>query len=182
MTSQKYAYSVVRDTREKVDQGWFFPKTELCSGTIIQKLDTGDYSISGLEPYLAIERKGSVGEFCTNLTQDRFVAPYDPSKPLDKQSEFVRLEYIRWPFILLEFSMTDLIKYPNIPSIPPRLRNSIKFKGHAALKKMLELQMMYKTKILFCDNETSAKSTASSIFKRVIEQIEAEQNANKAKS
>ena len=179
MTSQKYAYAVIRDTREKPDQGWMFPKTELCSGTIIQKLDSGDYSISGLEAYVSIERKGSVNEFCTNLTQERFVGPYDPAKPLDKQSEIVRLEGIRWPFILLEFTVEDLIKYPNIPSVPPRLRHSIKFKGHAALKKIIELEMKYKTRIIFCGSK--AKDVASSIFKRVIEQLEAEQNANKAK-
>lgn len=179
MTSQKYAYAVVRDTREKEDQGWLFPKTELCSGTIIQKLDTGDYSISGLEPYVTLERKGSVNEFCTNLTQERFVGSYDPNKPLDKQSEMVRLEGIRWPFILLEFTVEDLIKYPNIPSIPPRLRHSIKFKGHAALKKIIELEMKYKTRIIFCGNK--AKDVASSIFKRVIEQLEYE-HANKTKA
>ena len=163
-------YTVVRDTREKFGQGWKFPASERCAGTLMRKLDVGDYSLLGFEKLVTIERKGSVSEFCGNLTQDRFIAPFDENKTLDKQSEFVRLEAVHWPFILLEFTIEDLIHYPNLPDIPPNLRRSIKFKGTAALKKVIELQMQYKTKIIFCG--TRAKDVASSIFKRVVEEIE----------
>ncbi len=174
MTSAKYAYTVVRDTREKLEQGWLFPKTEKCSGTIIQKLDSGDYSLAGLEHMVSLERKGSVNEFCTNLTQDRFCAPFDPLKPMDKQSELVRLQSIKYSYILLEFEMDELIKYPNIPSVPPRLRHSIRFKGAAALKKIIELEMMFNTRIVFCGKR--GKDMASSIFKRVVEELEQARN------
>lgn len=168
-------YTVVRDTREKVDQGWIFPVSERCAGTLTQKLDVGDYSLLGFEKLVTIERKGSVSEFCGNLTQTRFVGEYDPAKEIDKQSEFLRLELIQWPFILLEFEVDDLLKYPNLRDIPPRLRRDIIFKGPAAFKKVIELQMKYKTRIIFCGNR--AKDVASSIFKRVVEEIERKNNA-----
>lgn len=163
-------YTVIRDTREQDAQGWIFNKSERCAGTIRQKLDVGDYSLMGFEQLFTIERKGSVAEFCGNLTQPRFVAPLDPDKPLSKQSEFVRLEQIHWPFILLEFTIDDVLKYPNVPELPPKLRRMIRFKGGAALKKIIELQMHYKTKIIFCGDR--GKDVASSIFKRMVEEIE----------
>ena len=169
-TKKLSKYRVVRDTREKIDQGWMFIESERCSGTRVEKLDVGDYSLSGFEKLVTIERKGSVSEFCGNLTQERFVGSYDPKKSFDKQAEFIRLEAITWPFIILEFTLEELLKYPDIPGIPPRLRKTIRFKGSAALKKIIELQMMYKTKILFCGNK--GKEVASSIFKRVVEEIE----------
>jgi len=163
-------YTVIRDTREQGENGWFFDPSQRCAGTLIKKLDSGDYSLLGFESLISIERKGSVAEFCGNLTQDRFVSDYDPSKELNKQSEIVRLQTIKWSFILLEFEMDDLIKYPNIMEVPPNLRRTIVFKGSAALKKILELQMKYNTKIIFCGKR--GKDVASSIFKRVVEEIE----------
>jgi len=173
--NKEYAkYTVVRDTREKVDQGWHFPESERCAGTLIQKLDVGDYSLLGFEKLVTIERKGSVSEFCGNLTQSRFVGEYIEGKELDKQSEILRLEGIQWPFILLEFEIDDLFKYPYIHDVPVKLRRDIIFKGPAAVKKVLELQMRYKTRIIFCGNR--AKDVASSIFKRVVEEIERTKN------
>lgn len=174
MSTDKYKtyskYTVVRDTREKLEQGWHFDESDRCAGTINKKLDSGDYSLLGFESLVTLERKGSINEFCTNLTQERFIGNYDPSKEMDKQSEMVRLELIKWPFLLLEFTIDDLFKYPNVPDVPPRLRKSIRFKGPAAVKKVVELQLMYKTKIIFCGKR--GKDVASSIFKRIVEEIE----------
>lgn len=165
-------YTIVRDTREKDEKGWWFTPSQRCLGTQEEKLDVGDYSIQGLEKVITIERKGSVAEFCGNLTQARFVAPYDEGKPLAKQSEFVRLEAIQYPFIILEFDVDELLRYPYIEGIPARVRRFIRFKGPAAFKKVIELQMLYKTHIIFA-GKNRGKDVASSIFKRIIEEVEA---------
>lgn len=165
-------YTIVRDTREKEEKGWWFTPSERCAGTQEEKLDVGDYSIKGLEKFVTLERKGSVAEFCGNLTQPRFVAPYDSKKELNKQSELVRLEAIAYPFIILEFEVDDLLRYPYIDGIPGRVRRYIRFKGPAAFKKVIELQMQYKTSIIFA-GKTRGKDVASSIFKRIIEEVEA---------
>lgn len=167
-------YTVVRDTREKEGQGWVFTPNERCAGTVIKKLGVGDYSLEGYENLFTIERKGSVAEFCANLNQDRFIADFNPNKTSDKQSEFNRLQTIVYPYILLEFEVSDLLKYPDIPEIPKFLRKKIRFKGYAALKKVIELEMKYKTRIIFCGDK--GKEVASSIFKRMIEEIEAKTN------
>jgi hypothetical protein len=165
-------YTIVRDTREKELKGWWFTPSERCAGTQEEKLDVGDYSIKGLEKFFTIERKGSVAEFCGNLNQARFVGEYVPDKPLNKQSEFVRLEAITHPFIILEFDVDELIRYPYIEGIPARVRRYIRFKGPAAFKKVIELQMKYKTTIIFA-GKNRGKDVASSIFKRIIEEVEA---------
>lgn len=163
-------YTVVRDTREKEGHGWTFPSSTRCTGTLVQKLDVGDYSLLGFEKLFTIERKGSIMEFCSNLMEKRFMADYNPSKKPNQQSEFVRLEFIKWPFMLLEFTVEDLVKYPHIPVVPPKLRSRIRFTGSVAMKTMIELQMKYKTKIIFCGDR--ARDVASSIFKRIVEEIE----------
>jgi hypothetical protein len=169
--SEQTKYTIVRDTREKERQGWWFSPSERCNGTLAQKLDVGDYSIQGLEKLVTIERKGSVAEFCANLTQLRFVGPYHPGKALSKQSEFVRLEAITHPFIILEFDVDEMIRYPYIDEVPHKIRRAIRFKGPAALKKLIELQMEYKTTVIFAGRKRG-KDVASSIFKRIIEEVE----------
>ena len=168
---EQIKYTVVRDTREKEEKGWWFTPSERCAGTQEEKLDVGDYSIRGLEKFVTIERKGSVAEFCGNLTQARFVAPYDAKKKLSRQSEFVRLEAVTHPFLILEFDIDDLLRYPYIDAIPNRVRRYIRFKGPAAFKKVIELQMQYRTHIIFA-GKSRGKDVAASIFKRIIEEVE----------
>jgi|TARA_R100000900_G_scaffold137044_1_gene115302 ERCC4-type nuclease len=148
-------YTVIRDTREHNDKGWLFDTSARCDGTSTSKLDTGDYSIEGLEDIFCIERKGSVSEFARNVTENRF------------ERELERLESFKYPFIILEFEMSDIIDYPKNSGIPYRQRNQLRFKGPFILKRLLEFQMKYKTKILLCGRR--GKEVASSIFKRVLE-------------
>ena len=60
------SFTIIVDTREQ--QPWTFDNYV----TANQKLDTGDYSILGMENILAIERKKSVSEFANNITESRF--------------------------------------------------------------------------------------------------------------
>ena len=91
-------FTVIRDTREK--NGWYFKETEYCQGMLEQKLDTGDYSIVGLEDILCIERKGCVSELANNIVDKRF----------DRELE--RMEGFKYKFLILEFSLTDLMNFP----------------------------------------------------------------------
>lgn len=160
-------YTIIRDSREQAGKGWVFSKSELFDGTEIAKLGTGDYTIKGFEKQIVIERKGCVAEFCANLTQQRFVGDYVDGKDISKQSEFVRMETIPHTFIILEFNLEELLKYPYIKEIPSYRRKYIKFKGYAALGKINELMLKYKTKILFCGDK--GQDVASSIFKRFLD-------------
>jgi len=148
-------YTVIRDTREHNDKGWLFAKSSRCEGTETVKLDTGDYSVVGMEESFCIERKGSVTEFARNVTENRF------------ERELERLESFDYPFIILEFSMADILDYPKNSGIPYSKRKQLRFRGPFILKRLIEFQMKYKTKILICGSR--GKEVASSIFKRIIE-------------
>jgi hypothetical protein len=58
-------FTVIKDTREQ--EGYYFSKFNTCAGMIEHKLDTGDYSIQGLEDKMCVERKGCVEELAINL-------------------------------------------------------------------------------------------------------------------
>lgn len=150
-------YTVIRDTREKPDQGWWFRKSNKCDGTIEKKLDTGDYSIVGLTDILTIERKGSVSEFARNVVQERFI------KELNRLSEF------EFSFILLEFDMDNVIKYPKGCGMSTASQKRCRVKGSYFLRRIIELEMQYPTKIIFVGSH--GRQVADSIFRRTIETI-----------
>ena len=56
---------IIVDTREQ--QPWSFDFNEIA----VAKLDTGDYSVAGLEEILCIERKKSVSEIANNIVDKR---------------------------------------------------------------------------------------------------------------
>jgi len=152
-------YVVLRDTREKEGQGWSFRKSSRCGGTVTRKLDTGDYTLEGLENYLTIERKGSVSEWAKNVTEARF------------ERELERLDAIQHPWILLEFNMTDLMNYPVGSGIPRAKWRYLKFRGPFILKKMTEMMMQHRVRIVLCGS--NGKEVASNIFKRTVEHVAA---------
>ena len=142
-------YKVIKDTREQ--QGWWFPESEECGGTVVSKLDSGDYSIEGYEKVFSIERKRNTGEFAMNMFEKRFVA------------ELERLESYEHSFLILEFSYDDLMRFPEGSGIP-----SNKWKRLKATPKMLisflnRIDLTYKTKIIFAPY--NGQERAADLFK-----------------
>lgn len=163
----KNRYKVIRDTREKEGKGWDFSTSLSCLEVIDKKLPTGDYTLVGYENIFVIERKGSVGEFCGNLTQARFIGKFDEKKKIEKQSEIIRLDSFIYPYIILEFTMEDLLRYPKDECW--KVRKRVRFTGSAALKKMHEIEMQHKSRFIFAGNK--GKEVASSLFKRLTENV-----------
>ena len=62
-------FKVIKDTREQ--EGYYFSEYGTCLGMVERKLDTGDYSIEGLEDLICIERKGCAEELAQNLGQKK---------------------------------------------------------------------------------------------------------------
>jgi len=146
---------IVRDTREKEGHGWFFEESQYCEGTELKKLDSGDYSISGRESLVAIERKENIVEFAQNLTQDRF------------ERELERMEQIAHPYVVLEFDFEDLVRYPHSAKLPPNIKQNIQISGQYLLRRLCELQLKYKTKFIFAGK--FGKQFTESLFKRLNE-------------
>ena len=161
MASKAPAYKVIKDTREQ--DGYTFEsftgRYTSCKGMVVKKLDTGDYSLEGLEDKLCIERKGRVSELAINLGKDkaRFMR------------EIERMQEFEFPFLILEFSLDDVIKFPEGADIPEGNISKVKITGKYLLKMLVEIQLNYNIPVYFCDNKRNAKFLINSIFKRVNE-------------
>lgn len=150
-------FTVIKDTREQ--EGYFFKEYNTCAGMIEQKLDTGDYSIQGLEDKICIERKGCVEELAINLGQKKYAF----LEEIDRMTKFPH------KFLVLEFSLEDLAKFPDETRIPNKNLSSVKITGKYMLKCLFEFQLYNDIHILFCGNKYNAFLAVSSIFKRINE-------------
>lgn len=146
---QEDNFTIIVDTREQ--QPWNFYNY----ATAVTKVDTGDYTVQGLENIVAIERKKSVNEFANNITEKRF------------KDWTGRLSEIEFPFVLLEFSFTDILNYPVGSNIPKSMWNKIKIRPNYIIKNLLELNLYYNINVILCDNHRNAEHLAEQIFKRV---------------
>jgi ERCC4-type nuclease len=142
-------FTIIVDTREQ--QPWTFDNY----ATAKRKLDTGDYSIEGLEHLLGIERKKSVSEFANNIVESRF-------------SDVVeRLNQLKYAFILFEFHLEDVLIYPIGSTVPKKWWNNIKVSPAFIMKNIMELQLLHNIKICFCGSASNAEKMAEYILKKV---------------
>jgi ERCC4-type nuclease len=123
----------------------------------ISKLDTGDYSLKGLEHIFCIERKGSVSEFANNITEKRF------------KDVIERMNKIPNSFLLCEFDLEDVLIYPVGSNVPKRMWDKLKISPKFILKHMIELQIIYNIKLVFCGNASNAEKMAISIMRKIYE-------------
>ena len=108
-------FTVIKDTREQ--DGYYFSAFNTCAGMIEHKLDTGDYTIQGLEDKVCVERKGCVEELAVNLGQKKYAF----------LNEIDRMKIFPHKFLILEFSLEDLLKFPDETRIPIKNKASLKF-------------------------------------------------------
>lgn len=150
-------YTVVRDTREQ--QGYFFKKFNRCEGTIQRKLDTGDYSILGLEDKVCIERKASVAELAINLGKEKYAF----------FNEIERMREYEHKYIVCEFSMEDVTKFPEGSNIPKAQRDKLKVTGKYILRCLMEFAVFNDVHVIFAGSERGAFDLISSLLKRINE-------------
>ena len=146
-------FDVLADSREQ--RGWNFPPSGSCDGTTTTTLKTGDYTLRGLEDRFVLERKGSTGEFAQNVLQKRFTR------------ELERLDTFPLPFLICEFTVADILRYPINSGIPQCKWKYLRTTGEFLLKRTLEIQVQYKTRFIFAG--TDGWHVAWSLFKRVNE-------------
>lgn len=142
-------FTIIVDTREQ--QPWNFNDYAKAH----KKLDTGDYSIEGLEHILTIERKKSSSEFATNIVESRF------------KDVVMRLSQFKYSFLLLEFDLEDLLIYPEGSTVPKRMWDKVKITPSFLIKNILELQLNHNIKVIFCGNAPNAEKIAEFIFKKI---------------
>ena len=150
MTNNTYNnFTIIVDTREQ--QPWDFENYTKAH----KKLDTGDYSIEGLEHLLTIERKKSSSEFATNIVESRF------------KDVVMRLSQFKYSFLLLEFDLEDLLIYPIGSTVPKRMWDKVKITPSFLIKNIIELQLNHNIKVIFCGSAANAEKIAEFIFKKI---------------
>jgi hypothetical protein len=154
-------FTVIKDTREQ--DGWTFERFDTryhtCTGMVLQKLETGDYSLKGMENIFCIERKGSVAELAQNLGKDkyRFFA------------EIERMKSIKHSFLILEFSLNNVMMFPEGSNIPEEKWEDIHISNKYMLKMLTEIQINSNIQVVFCDSRKNAKLFVASLMKRINE-------------
>lgn len=140
---------IIQDTREK--HPWNFSYS--CE---IGTLETGDYTIKGLERLVRIERKASIEEIANNLGKefDRF------------EREMTRMLEYKYRYVVCEFPISDIINYPNSCKLK-MVRDKAYMSGKFLLKRVNELQINYGINFIFCDNKAYAIEYVSSLLKRI---------------
>jgi ERCC4-type nuclease len=144
-------FHIIVDTREQ--HPWVFEHMTKS----VSKLDTGDYSLQGLETLFCIERKGSVSEFANNITEKRFKDVID------------RMRRIPYAFLLLEFDLEDILIYPVGSNVPKRMWDKLKIGPKFILKHIIELQILHNIKVVFCGDASNAEKMAITIMRKIYE-------------
>jgi len=150
-------YTVAKDTREK--QGYHFSHFNNCLGMIEKKLDTGDYTIVGLEDKICIERKASVEELAINLGHQKY----------QFLNEIERMRTFEHKFLILEFSLDDVLAFPKGTNIPEDKKSKTRITPSYILKMISEFQIYEGINVVFCGNKNSAFQVVMSILKRLNE-------------
>ena len=150
MTNNSYNnFTIIVDTREQ--QPWEFKEHVVA----YRKLDTGDYSVEGLEHLLCIERKKSASEFATNIVESRF------------KDVIMRMSQLKYSFLLLEFDLEDLLIYPIGSTVPKRMWDKVKVSPSFLIKNILDLQLQHNIKVMFCGDAANASKIAEFIMKKI---------------
>ena len=144
-------FHIIVDTREQ--HPWSFDHME----KTVSKLDTGDYSLRGLENIFCIERKGNVSELANNITEKRF------------KDVIERMSNIKHSFLLLEFELEDVLIYPVGSNVPKKMWDKLKISPKFILKHLIELQILHNIKVIFCGDSSNAEKIAISIMRKVYE-------------
>ena len=147
----KDPFTIIVDTREQTP--WEFGHHT----TSREKLDTGDYSMQGYEHLLAIERKRSVSEIATNITENRF------------SDVLKRLNNIPHAFMIFEFDVMDIYNYPIGSDVPKKMWDKLKIGGNYIMKVLTEIQLNSHIHILYCGCSSTAERVAVGIMKRIYE-------------
>lgn len=146
-------YTVIRDSREKQNHGWMFPETTECTGTVIETLKTGDYTLANWQNDFVIERKATTSELATNIYESRF------------ERELERLDSFKYPFIICEFSFDDVAMFPINSGIPKSIWHRVKLSADYMQNCLAKWQIQHKVKIIFAGK--NGDIAAKKLFKYI---------------
>ena len=130
-------------------------------------LKTGDYTARGLEKSLVIERKASTGEIAMNLGQKKNAF----------EAEMERMSKFRWAYIVCEFSIDDIMSFPENSGIQKKRWQYMRMNGKYIWKRIREIEEEFGVVFLFFDNKHDAEDKVVRIFDEVTEILIREQHS-----
>lgn len=147
---------IIQDTREQIPLDFsFFINTTVA----VRKVDIGDYSLEGYEDKVFLERKRSTGELSLNFGQD--------SKRFYKELE--KTKDIKFKYIICEFTINDVLSFPENSGIPQKFRKNLMFNGKALYKIIKQIESQYGIRFIFCEDSSQAAEEVVKILKKVKE-------------
>ena len=167
-------FTIVEDTREQTP--WAFSMIEECIGSVKIKLDEGDYTtkeILDLESatgrkILRIERKASTGEISLNLGKlyKRFL------------KEMERLQNYEHKYMIMEFSISDVLNFPEGSGIPEeywykkskktgKKISNLRMNGKMMYARLKDIESKYDVKLVFASNKADAEAAAIKVIEKV---------------
>ena len=149
---------IIQDTREQEPWDFSFYGVD----TIVRKLDTGDYSVEGLEDILCIERKKSTGEIAINLG----------SKNATFIKELERMRSFKAKYLIFEFSIQTLLSFPALSGIPKSGLSKIRMNAGYIVKLLQKYEEEYNIEIIYCNSKEQANEVAYDIMKENYEQFQ----------
>ena len=147
-------FIAISDTREQLPLEFDSPYIER---VVTRKLETGDYSIEGLEDILCIERKGSLAEFYRNVTQKRF------------EDELVRMQAYKYRYLVLEFSLSEVMAIPYSLGLSAKQREMCKLSPKYVMGRIAEIQVDYNVNVIFAETRDIVTDVVTNIMRRVYE-------------
>jgi len=124
---EKKTFAIIQDTREK--KPWTFEATGSVLDIKVSKLDTGDYSIEGMEELFMVERKASVDELFMSLGVHwkRFEREMERAKPY------------KYKYLVIEATMREIYRGSRYS----------KMSGRFIMAKLVQLQLKYGIQVIF---------------------------------
>ncbi len=143
MPKEKKTFTIIQDTREK--KPWTFKATGSIRDVKVSKLDTGDYSIEGMEEEFMVERKASVDELFMNLgvQWNRF------------EREMERAKKFKYKYLVIEATMRDIYRGSRYS----------KMSGRFIMARLVHLQLKYGVQVCFAGSGMHVSSYIVQLMK-----------------
>jgi len=143
MPKEKKTFTIIQDTREK--KPWSFKASGSIAGVKVSKLDTGDYSIKGMEKEFMVERKASVDELFMNLGVQwkRFEREMERAKPY------------RYKYLVIEANMRDVYRGSRYS----------KMSGRFIMARLVHIQYKYGVNVIFAGSGTHVQGFITQLMK-----------------
>lgn len=144
---------IVVDTREQAP--YKFRADRSCAGSVVKKLDYGDYQIDGHPELVVVERKKSIDELCGNIGKhrERF------------ERELQRMQSCRWRFVVIEDSWFS-IQDPDFS----------RMNYHAILATIVAFELRYGVNFVFANTRKWARRITKQILLKAYAEWRKEQS------